>query len=62
MRLKELLAEIGEGNAVQKILTAYEWRDLRDSAEAQWRQNSADSSESVRDYTLHYTVTIEKST
>jgi hypothetical protein len=62
VRLKELLAEIGEGNAVQKILTAYEWRDLRDSAEAQWRQNSADSSESVRDYTLHYTVTIEKST
>jgi hypothetical protein len=62
VKLKDLLAEIGEGNAVQKIVTAYEWADLRDSAEAQFHLNSTKGREAIRDYTLHYTVTIEKST
>jgi hypothetical protein len=44
-------------------LTGFEWDDLRDSAEAQFHPNKAfDGPLAVRDYTLHYTVTIEKST
>ena len=51
---------IGVGKPASMILTAYECRDLRDSAEAQFHLNSVGGREAIRDYTLAYTVTVEE--
>jgi hypothetical protein len=60
IQLKDLIAKIGIAKPTAMELTAYEFRDLRDSAEAQFHLNSADGRESIRDYTLAYTVTVEE--
>jgi hypothetical protein len=60
IQLRELIGKIGLGKSASMILTAYEFRDLRDAAEAQFHLNSADGRESIRDYTLAYTVSVEE--
>jgi len=62
IQLKELIELIGIGKPAAMRLTAYEWDDMRDSAEAQFHLNSTDGRESIRDYTLHFTVTVEEPT
>jgi len=61
VQLKELIAKIGIAKPTAMILTAYEFADLRDSAEAQFHDSKAfKGSDAVRDYTLMYTVTVEE--
>lgn len=60
IKLKDLVTKIGIGKPTAMILTAYEWDDLRDSAEAQFHLNSTKGREAIRDYTLEYTVTVEE--
>lgn len=60
IQLKQLVGQIGLGKPTQMTLTAYEWKDLRDSAEATFRNPQLRDEQ--RDYTLEYTVTVEEPT